>query len=299
LQYYSLVRRVLTSQNALDEDVDVVQGDLRNVATQTSNVLLERKTVTKEEQLENSIEKKLRLAGIDYLREPIVGSTKPDFFVTTVTGDQIVIEVKAWPATPENLLRASHQAKRYMELSKTAGALLIASNLATFWSAEGQKFTSLEINRAIATVLAARATGAKRTAAAKRDIRPNKRVFASMPFASRYDDTFLVAIQPAAIALNASADRIDHAGVAGDVVGQIKAMIKSAEVIVADLSESRPNVCHEVGYAQAAGRPVIQICSTDFSQLPFNFRNNQTIRYSIGQSARLKSRLQKELAKYL
>lgn len=65
-----------------------------------------------------------------------------------------------------------------------------------------------------------------------------------MPFSGQYDDTFLVAIQPAALALNAVADRVDHAARSGDVVQQIKALIKVAQVVVADLSESRANVCH-------------------------------------------------------
>ena len=94
-----------------------------------------------------------------------------------------------------------------------------------------------------------------------------------MPFNGQYDENLLpVAIQPSALALNAAADRVDHAGRSGDVVQQIRAMIKAAQVVVADLSESRPNVCHEVGYAEALGRPVVQICATPVSALPFNLR---------------------------
>jgi nucleoside 2-deoxyribosyltransferase len=120
-----------------------------------------------------------------------------------------------------------------------------------------------------------------------------------MPFSSHYDDTFLVAIQPAALAANAAANRVDHTGRSGDVVQQIKEMIKAAQIVVADLSESRANVCHEVGYAEALGKPVVQICSTPLASLPFNLRNNRTIQYSIGQASRLKSRLEKELCKAL
>ncbi len=128
---------------------------------------------------------------------------------------------------------------------------------------------------------------------------PKKRVFASMPFSGQYDDTFLVAIQPSALALNAVADRIDHSGRSGDVVQQIKATIKAAQVVVADLSESRANVCHEVGYAEALGKPVVQICSTPIAALPFNLRNNRTLSYQIGQASRLRTKLEKELAKVL
>ena len=66
-------------------------------------------------------------------------------------------------------------------------------------------------------------------------------------------------------------------------------------MIIADISESRPNVLHEVGFAEALKIPVIQICSTPINQLPFNVRNNQTIQYSIGQSARLRKKLEERL----
>jgi nucleoside 2-deoxyribosyltransferase len=120
-----------------------------------------------------------------------------------------------------------------------------------------------------------------------------------MPFSGQYDDTFLVAIQPSALALKAAAERVDHAGRSGDVVQQIREMIKTAQVVVADLSESRPNVCHEVGYAEALGKPVVQICATPVANLPFNLRNNQTIAYQIGQASRLRTKLERQLAKIL
>ena len=120
-----------------------------------------------------------------------------------------------------------------------------------------------------------------------------------MPFAAKYDDTFLVAIEPAALANDAVAERVDHSGVAGNVVAQIHARIKSAKLIIADLSESRPNVLHEVGFAEALKKPVIQITSTQANSLPFNVRNNQTLTYSIGQSMRLRNRLEAEIKKNL
>jgi nucleoside 2-deoxyribosyltransferase len=128
---------------------------------------------------------------------------------------------------------------------------------------------------------------------------PKKKVFASMPFAPQYDDTFLVAIEPASLTNAAIAERVDHDSTAGPVVPQIKAMIRAAKVVVADLSDSRPNVLYEVGYAEALRKPVIQICSTPTAALPFNVRNNQTISYAIGQTAKLKKRIEIEIAKYV
>ncbi len=170
---------------------------------------------------------------------------------------------------------------------------------AFFSSREGKGRSFPNLRSALDTFFAQPSQKKQKRVIPKRQPKGKKYVFASMPFAARYDDTFLVAIQPAALALRAVADRVDHSGRPGEVVSQIKKMIRRAKVVVADLSESRPNVCHEVGYAEAKNRPVIQICSTEIQKLPFNLRNNQTIGYSIGQSARLKSRIQKELAKYI
>jgi nucleoside 2-deoxyribosyltransferase len=97
----------------------------------------------------------------------------------------------------------------------------------------------------------------------------------------------------------AIAERVDHNGSSGNVVAQIQSMIRAAKVVVADLSDSRPNVLHEVGFAEALEKPVIQICSTATSDLPFNVRNNQTIKYSIGQAAKLGKRLEAELKKMI
>jgi hypothetical protein len=255
--------------------------------------------VTTERAFEHSIERELRKAGVAYVREPIVGKTQPDFLVTTPAGDRIIIEVKAWPSSPQNAARAVHQAQRYAQLSKAVGALVITPDSVVFCSADGDVSSVPDIQTAIASFSTAPAGAKKKKPSARQRAARIRRVFASMPFASQYDDTFLVAIQPAALALKAIADKIDHSGQVGDVMAQVKTMIKRARVVIADLSGSRPNVCHEVGYAEALQRPVIQICSTPVDRLPFNLRNNQTISYSIGQTAALKTRLQKELAKLL
>jgi hypothetical protein len=253
---------------------------------------------TSEQDFERSIERQLRRAGIAYVKEPVVGRTQPDFLVTTPLGDRIIIEAKAWPRGRVSAARAAKQARVYAQLSRAVGALLITPSSTVFCAADG-KVTSLPSLESALNIFSTIGSSKKIKPSARSSVVHRKRVFASMPFASRYDDTFLVAISPAALAMNATADRIDHNGESGDVITQVKAMIRRATVVVADLSESRPNVCHEIGYAEALGRPVIQICATSVKKLPFNLRNNQTIIYSIGQSANLKSRLQKELAKVL
>lgn len=255
--------------------------------------------MTKEAELEAVVEKQLRHAGMRYIKEPVVGDTRPDFLVTTDRGDHIVVEVKAWEPSPENRARAIHQAQRYKELSKAAAAIIVTAAGDAITLASGRVVPAAAFATALSALASTLAEENRAPRAVEHRASPKKRAFASMPFSDQYDDTFLVAIQPTALALNAVVDRVDHTGRSGDVVQQIKAMIKAAQVVVADLSESRANVCHEVGYAEALGKPVVQICSTPVASLPFNLRNNQTISYQIGRASRLRTRLQKELAKVL
>jgi hypothetical protein len=256
--------------------------------------------MTKEQEFERSVEEQLRRYGITFAKDVVVGKTQSDFLVTTQRGDQIVVEAKAWRPGPESTARAVRQAQVYAELSQVAGALVVTPSTATLFASWGEVISTKNLKTALSK-FSTLVSGKKKKpkALTKQPATTSKRLFASMPFYGKYDDTFLVAIQPATLALHGTADRVDHSGRAGDVVQQIKDLIRKAKVVVADLSDTRANVCHEAGYAEALGRPVIQICSTAFDQLPFNLRNNQTIRYSIGQTARLKTRLQKELAKVL
>jgi len=250
--------------------------------------------------LEAQVEQILRDAKISYEKEKVVGETRPDFLVTTQNGDQIVVEVKTWGASPDAMARAINQAQRYKELSKTGAAVVVTP--AVLQALVSTVIAVTPLGGLLGTIAALAGTLAQSKKSPKASLvqpAPKKKVFASMPFAQQYDDTFLVAIEPASLSNGAIAERVDHNGTAGPVVPQIKAMIKAAKVIVADLSDSRPNVLHEVGYAEAIRKPIIQICSTPTSSLPFNVRNNRTIQYAIGQTAKLKKTLEPEIAKYV
>lgn len=246
--------------------------------------------------LELAVEEKLRDAKLDFKKQVVVGDARPDFLVKTANGDHIVVEVKSWETNSANTARAIHQVERYKELSKAAAAVIVTAAGQALSMQSGAVVPIAELISTLASLASAVALQ-KRSKPVPPSPAPKKSVFASMPFAGQYDDTFLVAIEPAALASGAIAERVDHNGSAGNVVVQIQAMIRAAKVVVADLSDSRPNVLHEVGFAEALQKPVIQICSTPTANLPFNVRNNQTIKYSIGQAAKLRKRLELELQK--
>lgn len=117
------------------------------------------------------------------------------------------------------------------------------------------------------------------------------RIFVAMPFGRAYHDTFYNAIVRAAKAVKASAVRVDHAPRSGDIVLRIKTEIERAAIVIADVSDARPSVLHEYGYAEAGGKPVIAITSTGIPNLPFNVSHNTTLEYEKGATEVLRKDL--------
>jgi hypothetical protein len=234
--------------------------------------------------------------GLDYLHDVVVGSTSSDFYVEAPSGSTTIFEFKAWQPTKANLERASHQASLYRRTSGADSAFVVipgefASDPSSGVVSTGQFQEFIEDN----VVTAPRKPGAKPPTVKPK---PKDHIFASMPFSKLYDDTYLVAMKPAAIDSGFDCVRVDHEQFTGDVVAEIKRLITDGIAVVADLSDSRPNVLHEIGYAEGLGKPIVQIC-TDRDKLPFNVRNNKTLKYSIGQTSRLRASLGKELSSLL
>ena len=60
--------------------------------------------------------------------------------------------------------------------------------------------------------------------------------------------------------------------------------LRRSSAVIADLSESKPNVLYEAGLAHALKRPSVHICSTPIADLPFDVRNWNTIFCRRGQT---------------
>jgi hypothetical protein len=256
-------------------------------------------TITLENSLENKIKEELTEAGFDFKIQPIVGSATPDFLIKDQNGSSIVIESKSWEPSEKNVQRASKQAETYKKLSNADGSFVIINGLDKSIPEKGvlsginfidgieQYFNTFRDEKLIPNIIDVKPS-------------PDKLVFAAMPYSDQYDDTFDVAIQSAVTSLGAKSIRMNHDSRSGDVVQQIKELIKESVVCIADLSEYRPNVCYEAGFADATNIPVIQICRDSYlDELPFNLRNNATIPYGSGQTTKLRDKLKIELKKYI
>ncbi|MGD0173670.1 MAG: hypothetical protein ABSC61_04430, partial [Anaerolineales bacterium] len=81
----------------------------------------------------------------------------------------------------------------------------------------------------------------------------------------------------------------------GDIVDEIKRLIASSVAVIVDLSEAKPNVLYEAGFAHALKKPTVHISSTPLSDLPFDIRNWNTLLYQRGQTIKLQDPLARRL----
>jgi hypothetical protein len=118
-------------------------------------------------------------------------------------------------------------------------------------------------------------------------------VFVAMPFVEVMDDIFHYGIQRAVNAAGLLCERVDTAeAFTGDILERIKGRIKTATLVIADLTAANPNVYLEVGYAWGCSVPTVLLVK-DAAELKFDVRGQRCVIYkSIRQ---LEEALGKEL----
>lgn len=122
--------------------------------------------------------------------------------------------------------------------------------------------------------------------------------FVIMPFAADFDDVYAViksTVESAASDLRGRCFRLDEARPAGRITDRLLTELRSATVCVADLTENKPNVMWELGFAMALEKPTI-IITQNVSALPFDIKDMQSIEYKRTRlSATLASPLKRSL----
>lgn len=103
--------------------------------------------------------------------------------------------------------------------------------------------------------------------------------FVAMPFSDGFDDVFHYGIASAVRSSGLLCERVDQQFYTGDVLERIKRQISSARIVVADLSDSRPNVYLEVGYAWASNVPTVLVCNSA-TQPTFDVQNQKYLTYT-------------------
>jgi hypothetical protein len=103
-------------------------------------------------------------------------------------------------------------------------------------------------------------------------------VFVAMPFRDEMDDVYHYGIQSAVKAAGFLCERADLSTFTGDVLEWVRSRIRSATLVVADLTDANPNVYLEVGYAWGIGVPTVFVVKSA-DQLKFDVRGQRCLVY--------------------
>jgi hypothetical protein len=237
------------------------------------------------QDLDEAIAERLREAGFKFARERAMGGLAPDFIVYGPDGRQFIVETRRWDF-PGLTTEASRQAQLYQDTARADAAFVVIPSLKRSLPSRG--VVTLD---GLIPALEAEIQREKPRSDPSEVTKIQKLVFAAMPFAPQYEDVFFVAMTYAAEQVDAVCDRVDRREFQGNVVDEIHRMIRKSVAVIVDLSESKPNVLYEAGFAHALKKPCVHICSTPVEKLPFDVAQWKTTLYQPGQTHKLRKEL--------
>lgn len=123
----------------------------------------------------------------------------------------------------------------------------------------------------------------------------NKICFVLMPFNDYMQEVYDYAIKPAAISSGFDCNRADDPLKPRNIVKHIIKSIFNADLIIADITGTNPNVLYELGIAHSIGNNVVLIAEEQKEKLPFDLSSYRVIFYKKninGVENELKSKLE-------
>jgi hypothetical protein len=120
-------------------------------------------------------------------------------------------------------------------------------------------------------------------------------VFVAMPFSKELEDVFVFGIQGPVHAAGFLCERVDMAVFTGDILDRIQSRIRTAALVIADLTGANANVYLEVGYAWGTGRPTLLLVRS-CDDLKFDVRGQRCIIYE--NIVDLARKLERDLAEF-
>ena len=105
-----------------------------------------------------------------------------------------------------------------------------------------------------------------------------KHIFVAMPFHTNMEDIYDYGISSAVRESGFLCERADLSTFTGDVMQWVRERIRSASLVIADLTGSNPNVYLEVRYAWGSGVPTVLLVN-DTDNLNFDVRGQRCIVY--------------------
>lgn len=127
-----------------------------------------------------------------------------------------------------------------------------------------------------------------------------RQAFVVMPFSEPFDSLWKDVIRPVAKKCGFHAYRADDVFKPGVIIEDIVRGLKTADVVIAEVSSHNPNVFYEVGYAHCAGTPLILMAEKKLfeeKRLPFDISGYRCIIYV--DAIRGKREVEKALTQYL
>jgi hypothetical protein len=106
--------------------------------------------------------------------------------------------------------------------------------------------------------------------------------FVIQPFdADKFDKRFEEVYSPAIQAAGLDPYWVDRDPSVDVLIDAIESGIRGAAVCLADITTDNPNVWYELGFAFAAGRPVVMVCSDERTgkKYPFDIQHRTIIAY--------------------
>jgi hypothetical protein len=120
-------------------------------------------------------------------------------------------------------------------------------------------------------------------------IAKTKSAFICMPFRSEFTDLYEVGIKPMVVDCGFKCIRADEIQQNKGILTLIYDQIKSAHIVIADMTGRNPNVYYEVGYAHALEKEVVLLIQ-EAAELPFDLQGFNCIVYG-GKITVLKEKL--------
>ncbi len=121
--------------------------------------------------------------------------------------------------------------------------------------------------------------------------------FAIMQFTEEFNILYQDVIRPVCESYGYQVVRGDDYYTSGQIMEDVTQSIRSAALIIADVTPDNANVFYEVGYAHAIGKPTILLCDRRRERLPFDISGFRTLFYdnTIGGKSLVETRLKQHL----
>lgn len=113
------------------------------------------------------------------------------------------------------------------------------------------------------------------------------RIFVIQPLGEKFESVYAV-IREAVQSVGGFVFRADEIARPGRIIEQVYEALQDADIIIADVSFSNPNVLYELGFAHAIQKPCILIAQ-GVKQLPFDIATVRTVVYDVDTKAGLKN----------